>query len=543
MTETLATFIDALLCLNNAVKYSVLCLCGYALLVRSLPYRPGRKKRVAGFTLMLLLGISMSLLRSHLMHLHLMFLMTAYVFICCGVFGNNIRGAVALSIITFGCSCVAYAMGGFSSGFVYQWMDLTLFPERRYVLIPESAFSSLSSHDGRIATFLFVFCNIFAEIVHISVMSAVLKIKRLKKGLAAVCQSEGNSIPVVLSFLLVFGLTLLVLTGFLQDDNYNEAWRLISLVLIWLLLFCGGALVLWIKREFHTVYLNTLRHNELMLLETGIAEKDRLIAALREDNDRLAAVIHKDNKLIPSMVQSVRTCIAHLPETEETAADRKAISEAAQQLDSIYAQRAAAVTEYETHQCTLPPTGSISTDAVLTYMAQIADKKGVGFTLTVETDGEKPSAPAVERHECNILLADLIENALIAITDSDRKQMAVILRQSGEKSCITVKDSGTPFALEVLRQMGKRKITTHGQEGGSGIGLMTIFEILRHNDASLMIEEYASPSPFTKAVSVVFDKSNRRVIKSGRADTLRTALRHTHFTVEETDIPETTSAE
>ena len=104
------------------------------------------------------------------------------------------------------------------------------------------------------------------------------------------------------------------------------------------------------------------------------------------------------------------------------------------------------------------------------------------------------------------LLADLIENAVIAVATCDNKKILVTIGLIDDCYEISVDDSGIPFDSEVLRDLGTKQITTYAGEGGSGIGMMTTFEILREFDASITVSDgIADLYPLTKRVTIRFD--------------------------------------
>ena len=86
---------------------------------------------------------------------------------------------------------------------------------------------------------------------------------------------------------------------------------------------------------------------------------------------------------------------------------------------------------------------------------------------------------------------------------------------------VNIQDSGIPFEAETLTNLGVKKSTTHADTGGSGIGYMTVFEILKECGASLTITEYAPENySFTKAVKIRFDGKLGYAINSYRANEL-----------------------
>lgn len=72
----------------------------------------------------------------------------------------------------------------------------------------------------------------------------------------------------------------------------------------------------------------------------------------------------------------------------------------------------------------------------------------------------------------NTLLADLVENAIIAIRSRTSKRILVSISISEGHYLIDVFDGGIPFEAETIINLGLKKITTHADSSGSGIGLV-----------------------------------------------------------------------
>lgn len=106
-----------------------------------------------------------------------------------------------------------------------------------------------------------------------------------------------------------------------------------------------------------------------------------------------------------------------------------------------------------------------------------------------------------------MLLADLLENAIIATKHSKEKNILVHLGILYQNYVIEVFDSGIPFESKTLKDFGIKRTTTHSNEGGSGIGLMSIYELMKQYKASFLLEKYnLEKSGFTKKISVIFDR-------------------------------------
>ena len=68
-----------------------------------------------------------------------------------------------------------------------------------------------------------------------------------------------------------------------------------------------------------------------------------------------------------------------------------------------------------------------------------------------------------------------------------------------------------------MLDLGLTRHTTHADNGGSGIGLVTTYESLQKYGASFMIEEYEPDSGlFTKKISVTFNNLRQYILLTCR---------------------------
>ncbi len=79
-------------------------------------------------------------------------------------------------------------------------------------------------------------------------------------------------------------------------------------------------------------------------------------------------------------------------------------------------------------------------------------------------------------------------------------------------------NSGEFFNTDILLNFGIKKATTHLHEGGSGIGLITVYEILRKYKASFILDELDNNTLFSKKLSISFNNLNQNFINSDRPE-------------------------
>ena len=119
-----------------------------------------------------------------------------------------------------------------------------------------------------------------------------------------------------------------------------------------------------------------------------------------------------------------------------------------------------------------------------------------------------------------ILLADLIKNAIIAINHSENINKSILVRLGIIEGfySLYIYDSGIEFEIDTLINIGNKPSTTHKNDGGTGMGFMNTFDTLRKYKASIVVCEYGKPSEerFTKLIKIIFDKNNEYKISSYR---------------------------
>lgn len=176
------------------------------------------------------------------------------------------------------------------------------------------------------------------------------------------------------------------------------------------------------------------------------------------------------------------------------------------QLKTLSEERAGIIKNYEDLNQKLPTLGLSSLDALFYFMMQKANTSGIAFDLKLDQDVAPVLSQTISESDASTLLADLIENALIAVNHSQHeKAVQVQLGSDAGTLYMCVSDSEAPFPPEVLERWGVERITTHADSGGSGIGMMTIYELCQKYKASFSIQQLEHSFPYRKSVSVFYD--------------------------------------
>jgi signal transduction histidine kinase len=277
-----------------------------------------------------------------------------------------------------------------------------------------------------------------------------------------------------------------------------------------LVFICALALWFWWKTRIANEYITRLRKNEQQELQAIISSRDSEIIILRKENETFSKIIHKDNKLIPAMELAVKEALYDVAHNDSQAERIQKTEELLSQLEVFSSERAGIVKTYEHADAGLPRTGILPIDALFSFMLQKASRKDVSLELRFDKTVNELIPAVISREDASTLLADLLENAIIASSENDQcKSVLAEFVRRDTYPCICVSDTGAAFSAEVLQNWGKRRITTHTESGGSGIGLMTIYEICKRYHASFLVNYLEAGATYTKCVSVCFDGVER----------------------------------
>ena len=157
----------------------------------------------------------------------------------------------------------------------------------------------------------------------------------------------------------------------------------------------------------------------------------------------------------------------------------------------------------------LSKTGIFEIDNILEYMQAESNKNDIEFNLQIKGNIYHMINNIIAKEDLQILLADHIKNAIIAIKHANNinKSILVKLGKIENVYSLYIYDSGIEFEKDTLLNLGKKPSTTHAKEGGTGMGFMNTFDTLKKYNASLIIDEIGKPSKdnYTKVLIIKFD--------------------------------------
>lgn len=355
--------------------------------------------------------------------------------------------------------------------------------------------------------YLYPISMILIGILQMVLSLVVFTIKRFRRGMPFLLEKLSNTLGVVIGCAIVFFSSFFTVLN--KDEGVYYIIMLISIVL-------GFVFFIWWRKQLNISYIIRSNNNEISRLELEIEK-------IKKDNERLASLIHKDNKLIPAMVMSVRGLL----EEQLFSGDEKVQAKATallEELKKLSDERSGILDSSESINKKIESTGFIRLDSILSYMNEKAESFDIEFDVKINVDIPYMIKNIVREDILVTLLADLVDNAIIATKEAYTKNILLSIDMKGKYYSVSIYDSGIPFEPYTIENAGRAKASTHINDGGSGIGLMTTFAFLKQNLASFIIDEkfedidQIGGKKYTKKVAVMFDYRNQYIVNSYRKE-------------------------
>lgn len=339
-------------------------------------------------------------------------------------------------------------------------------------------------------------CVVF--VLQIVAVFLICRIKRLKSGIS-IQNSNGT-----IEFLLLASILSIFLMTLLYTDNISDSPATIIVITI---TFCGLALIVWWKKHVTGNYQKELYKRNENYYEQRLAENENERAELLKQNKDLAEIIHRDNKFIPAMEAAVEMILEKEP-------DNKDYQQMLSQLKILYAERYDAINTYQSKADNLPKTESSALNGIIRFVNSQAVQNNISAEFEVNGAAIHSLTEIFKGSlELNTLILDLGINAIIAAKGVADGKILIAFEITEVGPSISFYDNGPPFDKAVIENMGKKRITTHKNDGGSGIGLMTLFGILNKYNASYHLNEKTEKYGFTKCVKISFDNQHTTTIE------------------------------
>ena len=326
------------------------------------------------------------------------------------------------------------------------------------------------------------------------------KIKRFSKGISFL----KNNIVDSYFDIIILNISVITIFCIILISNYAKS---ITAKLGFGLIIFSIIMFITIQKSLQLYYKQKLQEREVEEIKKELKNKETEIKELEKENLKLNkknhSIAHKQKSLEYELEQMV---------LNNQIVDRNHVRDKIEKLSKEM--------QNETISIELTKTKINEIDNMLKYMQSECVKNKIDFQLQINGNIHHMVNTYIGKEELEILIADLIKNAIIAINHSKNINKSILVRLGiidGAYS-LYVYDSGIEFEIDTLINLGIKPSSTHEKDGGTGMGLMNTFDTLKKYKASLIIDEYGKPvnDNFTKVIKIIFDNKNVYRIESYR---------------------------
>ena len=346
---------------------------------------------------------------------------------------------------------------------------------------------------------------IFILLFYFLISMFFYKTKRFKRGFAFLQEKGKNDYM----DLLILNISIVILFCTIIISNYDKLLTrrtVVGLIIFSIIMF------ITIQKSLQLYYKQKLQEREVEEIKEELKNKDKEIEELEKENLKL----NKKNHSIAHKQKSLEYELEQMGLNNQIM-DKNHVKDKIENLSKEM--------QNETVSIELTKTNIDKIDSMLKYMQSECVKNKIDFQLQVNGNIHHMINKHIEKEDLEILIADLIKNAIIAINHSENINKSILVRLGlidGAYS-LYVYDSGIEFEIDTLINLGIKPSTTHAKDGGTGMGLMNTFDTLKKYKASLIIDEYGKPvkDNFTKVIKIIFDSKSQYKIVSYRKKSIQ----------------------
>lgn len=392
-------------------------------------------------------------------------LLLLVTFVNCINFKSSITDALLITILSF---CISYII---------------------YMIAVSIAFFPIA---------IFKLNNDYVVLIIISALfcffiNRLFKIRKVKNGFLFLKEKMQNS---YLNILILNICSIILFIYMVIQDKYIRQMRKPIMIFFSLSI----VMFLTIKQSFDLYYKQNLLAKDLEATKKELEEKQQEINKLEKENLEFSKTSHS----LAHKQKSLEFKLEKLMQTNIEAESKEKIKEEIKKVSKELYK--------EPNEVKLDKTGIESIDNMFSFMQSECIKNNIKFELQVVGNIYYMINNLIFESDLEILIADHIKDAIIAINNSDNLNRSILVRigKIDNVYSLYIYDSGIEFTIEVLDNLGKKPITTHSDTGGTGMGFMNTFDTLNKTKASLIINEIAEPCEdnYTKVLMFKFNKQN-----------------------------------
>lgn len=342
-------------------------------------------------------------------------------------------------------------------------------------------------------------------VIHSTLLSLLFKLKKIKNGIIFMKNKLNSEYfdTIVLNISIVIVLLVSISNNLYYINKELMYSFSISLVIFSIIMFITiqKTLTMYYK---HKKLIEELNETKEELEKT---KKDRY--KVEQENIEIS----KTNHSISHKIKSLNRKIDKLMMNSEIANEID-LKDAIDKISKEYNKEKVTVE--------LSKTGIELIDDMLDCMKEECIENNIEFELQLSGNIHHMTNNYIPKEELEILLADHIKDAIIAIKHTDNVNRSILVRLGliDEFYSLYIYDTGIEFELDTLINLGTKAITTHADEGGTGMGFLNTFDTLKKHKASMIINEIGKPSKdnYTKVIMIKFDGKDEFRVKSYRSE-------------------------
>ena len=346
-------------------------------------------------------------------------------------------------------------------------------------------------------------------IIYFLLLNTILTIKKIKYGITFLKEKRKDNFFDI----LILNISIILLFSFVTFINLDVnimGNTFVALIIFSIIMF------ITIQKSLQLYYKQKLQQKELEETKEELEKAKQEIDELEKENLNFSKKSHS---------------IAHKQKALEYKLDQLLLNnEIAEELDiKDRIKEISKQIQNEETTIELTKTNIEEIDDMLKYMQSECEKNKINFELQVNGNIHHMINKFIAKENLEILLADHIKNAIIAINYSENINKSILVKLGlidGFYS-IYIYDTGIEFEVKTLLNLGQVPSTTHADNGGTGMGFMNTFDTLNKYKASIIINEYGKPSKdnYTKYIAIKFDNKNEYKINSYRSEEIEKQLK------------------
>ena len=337
-------------------------------------------------------------------------------------------------------------------------------------------------------------------LVDIILLRLITGIKRFNKGISFLKKNECNEYFGI----LILNISSTLFFAFIMINNFDI--ETIKALFLYIVIF-SIIMFITIQKSLQLYYKQKLQEREVEEIKEELKNKNKEIEELEKENLKLNKKNHSIAHKQKSLEYQIEQIIANNQMTNK--------NQVKHEIENLSKEM-----QNETIGIALTKTNIDEIDNMLKYMQSECIKNKIEFELQINGNIHHMINTYIGKEDLEILIADLIKNAIIAIQHSENSNKSILVRLGlidGFYS-LYVYDSGIEFEIDTLKNIGIKPSTTHAKEGGTGMGLINTFDAVRKYKASFIINELGKPveNNYTKVIKIIFDNNNKYEVMSYR---------------------------